>query len=221
MIVQLRNQGLFVADPAAIANARAEFDARHCIRLPNLLEPALARSVLDALDRATFVDYSHEGIGTELCARPGLATGVLELLANDPQLFAAVRALTGCGPIGCYHGRVYRMVPGSGHYDSWHSDEGFDRLITMSINLSPEPYEGGLLQMREKSSPHLLHEVANLGVGDAILFRIAPTLTHRVTTVEGRLPKTAYAGWFRSKPDYRDLVRARNERINSAGPRTR
>src|SRR6185503_13537630 len=122
--------------------ARAEFDARHCIRLPNLLEPALARSVLDALDRATFVDYSHEGIGTELCARPGLATGVLELLANDPQLFAAVRALTGCGPIGCYHGRVYRMVPGSGHYDSWHTDVWNDRLITMSINLSPEPYAG-------------------------------------------------------------------------------
>lgn len=165
-----------------------------------------------ALERGAFADYAHDGIGTELVAKPGLATGVLELLANDPELFAAVRALTGCGPIGCFHGRVYRMVPGSGHYDTWHSDEGLDRMITMSINLSPEPYKGGTLQMREKRSTSLLHEIANTGLGDAIVFRIAPTLTHRVTNVEGRLPKTAYAGWFRSGPSYRELVRERSAR---------
>jgi 2OG-Fe(II) oxygenase superfamily len=211
-LLQLRRRGLAVANPSDLQRARAEFDARHCVLLPNLLETGLARAVLDALDRGTFAGYTHEGIGKELCAQPGTATGVLELLANDPEFFAAVRTMTGCGPIGLFHGRVYRMVPGGGHYDSWHSDEGLDRLVAMSVNLSPTPYEGGVLQIRENKSSRILNEVANTGFGDAILFRIGPTLTHRVTTVEGSLPKTAYAGWFRSKPFYRNLVRERAER---------
>ena len=220
MIVQLRHRGLFV-DRAALDDLRAEFDARHCVLLKNLLEPSLARSMVAALERGAFADYAHDGIGTELVAKPGLATGVLELLANDPELFATIRSLTGCGPIGCFHGRVYRMVPGSGHYDSWHSDEGLDRLITMSINLSPAPYEGGILQLREKTSTHLVHEVANIGLGDGIIFRIAPALTHRVTNVEGGLAKTAYAGWFRSRPSYRELVRERMARARATTPEHR
>ena len=66
-----------VADRQALESARAEFDSRHCILLRNFVEPGLARAVLEALNRATFVDYSHEGIGTELCARPGLVARIL------------------------------------------------------------------------------------------------------------------------------------------------
>ena len=218
MIFQLRHRGLYIGDSAALEEAQAEFRDRHCILMPNLLEPTLVQSVAAALDRAEFRDYSHDEIGTELCARPGLATGVLELLANDPQLFETIRLITGCGPIGCFHGRVYRMVPNSGHYDSWHSDEGFDRMVTMSINLSPRPYRGGVLQIREKRSTEMLREVANVGLGDGILFRIAPDLTHRVTDVEGEVPKTAYAGWFRSRPTYRELVRERVARVRPSIP---
>jgi hypothetical protein len=211
---------LFV-DRDALERARLEFERRHCVLLNELLAPDLARTLVSALERATFEEYAHDQIGTELVAKPNLATGVLELLANDPELFAAIRTLTGCGPIGCFHGRVYRMVPSSGHYDSWHSDEGFDRLITMSINLSAEPYTGGLLQLREKASSQLLHEVANIRLGDAIVFRIAPTLTHRVTEVAGTAPKTAYAGWFRTRPSYRALVEKRVARARASRSATR
>jgi hypothetical protein len=211
-ILQLRRHGLVASDSARLEQVRAMFDEHHCVRLPNLLEPDLARSVIAALDRGLFRDFTHDGIGTEECAIPGLGTGVLELLANDPEFFAAVRVLTGCGPIGLFHGRVYRMVPGEGHYDSWHSDEGYDRLVAMSINLSPAPYSGGILQIRESPSGSIVHEVANTGFGDAIIFRIGPKLTHRVTTVDGSIAKLAYAGWFRSRPFYRDLVRERAER---------
>lgn len=213
MIVQLRRDRLIVADVQTIEKTRAEFEIRHCILLPTFLDSGLARSLLAALDQTSFSEHLHHGIGTELVARPTLAAGALELLANDPQLFATIRALTGCGPIGCFQGRVYRMVPGSGHYDSWHSDNGEDRLIAMSINLSPESYAGGILQIREKASPRPLHEAANTGFGDAIVFRIAATLTHRVTNVEGRLAKTAYAGWFRSQPMYRELLAERQARL--------
>jgi hypothetical protein len=82
------------------------------------------------------------------------------------------------------------------------------RLITMSVNLSPKPYAGGILQLREERSEEILAEIANTGLGDALFFRISPELKHRVSPVEGVLPKTAYAGWFQAEPDFRAMFRA-------------
>ena len=177
--------------------------------LPQFLEPNLLDSLRRQLDEADFVDRTHEGIGTELCLPPGPLSGILELLVNDQALFEVVEALTGCEAIGCFEGRVYRMVPGEGHYDSWHGDLGHDRLVAMSVNLGAEEYRGGLLQIRRVDAPEIEHEVANVGPGDAILFRIAPGLAHRVTEVEGSVAKTAYAGWFRARPHFHELLKAR------------
>jgi hypothetical protein len=49
--------------------------------------------------------------------------------------------------------------------------------------------------------------VANTGPGDALLFRIARHLTHRVTPVDGTADKTAFAGWFRSEPEFIALLK--------------
>lgn len=78
----------------------------------------------------------------------------------------------------------------------------------MSINLGL-PFEGGVLQIARTDADELLAEVANTGPGDAVLFRIAPWLRHRVGSVTGDFSRTAYAGWFRSAPSYRDLWAAR------------
>ena len=94
------------------------------------------------------------------------------------------------------------MIPDCGHYDSWHDDLIEHRIIAMSINLSTEIYSGGLLQIRNRNSEEIIQEVANVGFGDAIVFRLANSLQHRITNVEGIVPKTAFAGWFRSQPDF-------------------
>jgi hypothetical protein len=111
-----------------------------------------------------------------------------------------VETLTGCAPIARFSGRVYRMIPGPQHYDSWHSDSEEERLIGLSLNLSEEVFAGSIFQLRAVGSDRVLCEVANTGFGDAVLFRIAPDLLHRITPLEGAVPKTAYAGWFRSSP---------------------
>jgi hypothetical protein len=100
------------------------------------------------------------------------------------------------------------MVSGSGHYD-WHDDVSEDRMVALSINLSKEIYSGGILQIREWESQRIIQEAANVGFGDGILFRLADSLEHRVTDVEGRVPKTAFAGWFRSQPDFLSMVKSR------------
>ena len=156
--------------------------------LAAVIEPDFLRVVADALDRGEFYTRIHEGIGSELCASPSPLTGALELAFNDPVLFALIDELTGCGAIGCFEGRVYRMVPGEEHHDSWHSDVGEDRLVALSVNLGREPADGGLLQIRRADSPSLVAEVENRTPGDAVLFRIDPAYRHRVGPVARREP---------------------------------
>lgn len=194
-----------------IAEARAEFDRVHCLRLAGFLDAPLLQVVQDHLEQADFYDRTHDGIGTELCLSPGTLSSALEFLWNAPALLAAVERLTGCGPFGCFEGRVYRMLPASGHYDSWHSDVGQDRRVAMSVNLSTGVYAGGATEFRRVDASDPFHRVANTGFGDAIVFRIDPGLRHQVTEVTGSVPKTALAGWFRTVPDFNQAFQARHQ----------
>jgi predicted 2-oxoglutarate/Fe(II)-dependent dioxygenase YbiX len=76
-------------------------------------------------------------------------------------------------------------------------------MVGLSVNLSRDTYEGGLLEIRQAVSSRAEYAVASRGFGSAVLFRISPDLRHRVTPVSGR-PRTAYAGWFRGSPDFAD-----------------
>jgi hypothetical protein len=193
---------------ADVAAARQHFDERHWLRLRGFVDSDLLRALHRELDRAEFYDRSHDGIGAELCLASGPITASLELLANDPALFSTIDELTGCGPFGCFDGRVYRMMA-LDHHDSWHSDLGEDRRVAMSVNLSTSVYSGGVTEFRHSNESDAFDRVANTGFGDAIIFRLDPGLRHRVTGVEGSMPKTAWAGWFRATPNFRDLFRAR------------
>ena len=139
--------------------------------------------------------------------RPNFTNSLLHFLINNQSLFDVMQKITGCAPIGCFEGRVYRVVPNSGHHDAWHSDMVDHRLVALSINLSEEVYSGGVLQIRGRNSKRILCEVANTGLGDAIIFRLAGHLEHRITEVEGTVAKTAFAGWFKSQPSFLSLLK--------------
>jgi hypothetical protein len=72
----------------------------------------------------------------------------------------------------------------------------------MSVNLGRQIYSGGVLQIRESESGRIVHEVANTGFGDAVVFRLSHGLKHRVTDVQGGVPREAFAGWFKSEPEF-------------------
>lgn len=196
----------------SLPRLRREFETRHFVRLPRILDPGLLRLVCSQIAEADFYERSHAGIGLnrELClSATSPATGLLHVLLNAPALFELVRAVTRCDPIGCLVGRVYRVTPGGGHHDAWHSDCGDHRLVSMSVNLSTAAYVGGTLQMRARGSSEILCEAPNTGFGDAILFRITDELEHRISDVEGTRSKTAFAGWFKSQPTFRALLARR------------
>jgi hypothetical protein len=76
----------------------------------------------------------------------------------------------------------------------------------MSVNLTTSRYEGGRLQIRDQGSGEVTAEVGGTELGDAVIFRIAEHLRHRVSPVEGDVPRVAFAGWFKSAPSFRSVL---------------
>jgi hypothetical protein len=209
--VQLTRTGAILsASPDQIGALRDAFRARHCVKLRALLEPGLLHWTLSQLEAAHFRVMTHGNIGSELCMGKNVVSDMLHLLTNDSRFRHFIEEVTGCGHIGCFMGRVYRMTPGTGHTDSWHSDivPGETRMIGMSLNLSPDEYEGGIFELRTAPDHCSLGRFRNQGLGDAIVFRLAPYLEHRVAAIRGHVPKTAFAGWFFSEPEFSALIRS-------------
>ncbi|HEV2815093.1 MAG TPA: hypothetical protein VGW10_17695 [Solirubrobacteraceae bacterium] len=127
---------------------------------------------------------------------PNGVSALLLFKLCDPATFDLVERVTGCDPIGHFHGRTYRMIPGAGHVSPWHDDAVMGRLAAFTINLSPEPFEGARLQVKDAATDELLTEVDDLDFGDAVLIRISKAYQHRNSPLLGTAPKTSYAGFF-------------------------
>ena len=210
-----RSGAVFDGGDRAIAEWRETYARENWVKWPGFIEPKLLSRLWARIGAAGFFEKNNRNIGDETRMKQEPAGAVLEFLTNDAVLFDVVRAITGCEPVGCFRGRVYRLSPNTGQMTDWHTDLVHGRMVTMSINLSTEPYDGGILQFRHPGSDTILSEVANTGAGDAVLFRIADGLEHRVTSLRGDIPRTAYAGWFLREPRFADLLKERIE--GSAG----
>jgi hypothetical protein len=123
-------------------------------------------------------------------------SALLHFLMHDPQMFSLVQTLTGCDPIGRFRGRTYRMLPDAGHADRWHNDLTPGRVAAVSINLSEQPFEDGAVEMRDAENGERISITPPLACGDAVMLRLRRGLEHRVRPVQGRNPKTAFAGFF-------------------------
>ena len=152
-----------------LARFQTNFTQHHCVRIRQLVQPQLLNLILRQIATAEFYERIHEHGGVpppiDMCMKENMASDLLHFLTNDPTFLTLVQRITGCERIGSYLGVVYRLAPGKGHYDSWHDDVHGCRIVAMSLNLSAEPFSGGLLQIRERSSGLVVHEVANTGAG--------------------------------------------------------
>jgi hypothetical protein len=218
MPFQLTRRGVERPGPEDVRAWRAAFAEESCLRLPGFLEPAFLGRVQQRIAGAAwreFVQHKIDPPAIDLFLDEPVVGGLLAAVMQDPDLFDTVQSVTGCDPIGSFRGRVYRLDPRAGHEDSWHTDtkpgtEPNNRMIALSLNLSPAAFEGGVLELRHRGSDRLLHRAANTVPGDAVLFRIDRALEHRVTAIEGVSPRIAWAGWFQREPrvDLGRLVRS-------------
>ncbi len=196
-------------DAEGLADARRDYAARGWCRLRGFFGPSLLAEVDAGLSSGAFVPRSHGAFGSELCLAPSPLTDRLMHLMNEPSVLRRVEELTDAGHLGCFEGRIYRVAPGMGHRDDWHTDMVAGRMVALSINVGREPYLGGRLQLRRSATGQLLEEAENVGHGDALLFRLSHELEHRISDIAGATPKTAYAGWFRARPEFRDVMEGR------------
>jgi len=188
-----------------LPSIRTTFAQQHWLRLPNFLDTRLLELIEKKLHETEYCVVDRE-TGVELRPRDCTAYLATELLLNSPKLFRAIEQITGCVRIACFSGRIYRRPPSPTYFNRWHTDiTGEGRLIALSINLNPEPYEGGALQIRSAKTHKILSEVYNRCYGDAIIFPVDEKFEHRVGAVESGAAKTALAGWFRSQPDPNSL----------------
>jgi hypothetical protein len=186
---------------AEIEHLRREFHENHCITLPQLLPSQVVEMLRHQIEHADFETRIHPDVKpppVDLCMKANASSELLNFLVNDAVFYGLIKELTHAADIRCFAGNVYRFDPTLGTFDVWHSDAVKHRILAMSINLSGGIYSGGILQIRERQSQRIVYEVANIGIGDAILFAIAPTLQHRVSPIEGTVARTAFAGWFYS-----------------------
>jgi 2OG-Fe(II) oxygenase superfamily len=204
---------------------RQEFTQRHCVILPQLFAPGLVRTLLQQIESAKFYrnrvadDLTREFAQDLTICQNEIALHVVHFVLNNPRVFRAIEEITGCSRIGSFGARIYCGLPNGHHHLDWHDDTDCpERLLGLSINLSAKPYDGGAFQLRDKNSRQILCKLQKVKPGDAHLFRIAPTLQHRVTRVEGQNSRTSAAGWFLSAPDYRTALRTlttSDTRVNS------
>jgi hypothetical protein len=124
----------------------------------------------------------------------------LKLLLNDEALKLGMARIAGVESISHFTGRLYKLTPQSDLSFGWHDDVIEGRTLAISVNLSPESYDGGELQIKDLRSGEV-HRVPNTGICDAVLFKIDPTFMHCVTTVNGSHPKIAMTGWYHSGGD--------------------
>jgi hypothetical protein len=201
-MIQLTRNGMTGA--VDIDALREEYRSLNTFRMRQLIHPDLMQYLSRRLEETSWKIRKHEKIGIELVPDDGIPESILYFVANLPAFLNVIRRITECDEIAGYGGRIYRFAD-PGQYDSWHDDvSGSSRLVGMSVNLSPEPYEGGLFRIRRRGSAEIIRELPNTIPGDAIFFRISTDLQHIVTPVEG-IPKTAFAGWFGAAFGFREL----------------
>ncbi|MBV8858240.1 MAG: 2OG-Fe(II) oxygenase [Acidobacteria bacterium] len=218
-VVRLTRSGPVVSgSDEELSRLRAHFEGRHYLALPGFLDPALLDTLRAKLKASDFARIDR-AVGSELRPLDSAPYFALELLLNSRRVLELIPRLTGCPPVACFTGRIYRRAPGESHVSRWHTDLNEDgRMVTLSLNLSDELYRGGTTLLREAATGRVVCELPNTGFGDAILFPIDPRFEHRVLDVEGDAPKTALAGWFNSKPDPRHLFTRGAAGANSPPP---
>lgn len=200
---------------AALAALQAEFAEFHTFQVRSFLDPGLLTFLLSRIQPADFKPRPHGKIAMELAVDSKTNIGVqsLQLRMNDKGLREFMEEVTQTRPLEHFEGRVYRMTPGTDHYDSWHDDVTEGRRIGMSINLSAAPYRGGTFMIKRSDREQVIRPMPNLGPGDAIFFRIDDGLHHMVSRMEGQESKTAFAGWFHDVSSLSDYLR----RMSGAG----
>lgn len=211
-MIQITQTGLKMPSETEILLLQQEFKEKRCIVLPQLVEKKLLEKTLQGISKGEFFENDHDQLQNGLYTlentlkSKNIATHLIHFIINNKELFKVIQQITGCREIKSFKGRIYQLEPNSEHRLDWHEDT-FDpvRILGISMNLSKEPYEGGVFQIKRKESDDILREIPCGHLSDTHIFDISNSLLHRVTQTTGKHPRVAAAGWFTDGTSHTDF----------------
>lgn len=211
-LIKLTMHGPVIAkgEAGTLAAYRQTFRQQHCVRLPKLVDPSVLAYVLPRLtdQTALYIFAEQHPVAREIRAPSDHPVhNLFHILLHQRPVLQSIGEICGCpGKFSAFTGKYYEQHPtqatyhGQGHHvidgkRAWHADLKDDRLVGISINLSPQPFAGGQFQMRHKNTKQVFAAIDSQ-LGDCHLFRIHKLLEHRTTPMEGTVPRCAFTGWF-------------------------
>ena len=184
-------------DAAQVDRARALFAAHHALLLPGAFDPVLLASVM-ALCRTTVFETEQVGtIGWRTIEAGDRAGRALRFVLERGTFLRWAETVTGCAGLTNVSGVLAEMLPGTDHVLGWHDDcNDATRRLALIVHLSDGPFEGGRFDLTRKGEERPIATARYLPPGSILLFRVDPTLRHRVTAVEGNRVRRVFAGWL-------------------------
>lgn len=187
------------ADPA---DWRAGFDRVPALALDHALSPDLLDLLMRQAAGASYIDDDVRYIGTRQIESPQRVSGSISLMLGRAPLFEWLEQATGCGRIKALAGRIAQTRANDQDELAWHDDYDMpDRLLGVVVNLSDQPYEGGMFELRRKGEEEPLFRYHHTRPGTMTLFAVRRDLEHRVLPVTSGGPRRVFAGWMLSRPE--------------------
>jgi hypothetical protein len=187
--------------PGSLTGARQQFDRFQALHLRNLFEAPFFNTLMRTSAASAF---GPEGGSTpgfrEVELSPQRTGRIINLTLNRPEVLRWLEAVTDCGPLDHFEGRVAQTLCRPGDELVWHDDlpNGEKRRLALVVNLSTEAYTGGEFQLRRTemgTSGGRLFEHRYTEPNSAILFRVGHDLEHRVLPLSTGGPRRVFAGW--------------------------
>ena len=169
--------------------------------IPQFIE-ARFHPIIESFFNSTLLtqsSYEHpDAIGREIrFINPKMAF-FFDSIFHNPDFLALMSEIAGETLLKII-GRPFEILPGEEF--QWHGDaSSYIRSVGFSLNLSPQPYEGGEFEIRPKAD-HARTKTIKTNYLDMHVFKVQSTLyEHRICEVKGSIPRRSFSGWFSSKP---------------------
>lgn len=180
------------------ARAWAEaFRYQRAVYLGQVLAPDFLMRLMQLCKQARFVDDPVRGVGHRETEQSGLISKALSLALRRSECLTWVAELVGAHSLNTAEGCIARTCANGRDALDWHDDLNDPRRhLAITINLSPDAYEGGQFELRNKHTKTTLFEHRHSEPGSAVLFDVSHELEHRVLPLTSGGPRCVFAGWF-------------------------
>ncbi len=189
-----------LGDPAPY---RTLFDVQSSLRLDGVFAPDLLAKLVSTAAAAPFIEDHVAKIGLrEIEAQQRVGASINLILGRHGWLDWLEQA-TGQAPLRATTGRLVQTRANGTDGLTWHNDmDQPQRMLGLVLNLSDQPFEGGLFEMRRTGQDRPFHTVQHDRPGSILVFAVNREIEHRVTPVTAGGPRRVFAGWVMARPEH-------------------